>query len=250
MLELLADPAVWASFLTLTVLEIVLGVDNVIFISIIANRVASADRKRAQIIGLTGALVLRIVLLGGIAFIAQLEEPVVTVLGYGLSYRDMLMIAGGLFLLYKASTEIYAEVEGHDPDTGGAKSLSLWSAIVQIMLLNIVFSIDSIITAVGIADQVVVMAAAVVISTLVMMVASEPIASFVHKHPSTKMLALAFLVMVGMSLVADGLGNHIERAFIYSAMVFSGGVEALNLWRHRKALERQGQKPGQKTGHS
>lgn len=245
MLELLSDPAVWASFLTLTILEIVLGVDNVIFISIIANRVALVDRKRAQIIGLTGALVLRIVLLGGIAFIAQLEEPVLTVLGYGLSWRDILMLTGGLFLLYKASTEIFAEMEGHDPETGAAKLLSLWSAIIQIMLLNIVFSIDSIITAVGIADQVVVMAAAVLISTLVMMVASEPIASFVHKHPSTKMLALAFLVMVGMALVADGLGHHVERAFIYSAMVFGGGVEALNLWRHRKVMARQ----RRNTGH-
>lgn len=244
MLELLSDPAVWASFLTLTLLEIVLGVDNVIFISIIANRVALAERARARVIGLIGALVLRVVLLGGIAFIAQLEEPVVTVLGFDLSWRDILMLAGGLFLLYKASTEIFAEVEGYDPETGAAKRLPLGSAIVQIMLLNIVFSIDSIITAVGIADQIVVMAAAVLISTLVMMVASEPIANFVHKHPSTKMLALAFLVMVGMALVADGLGHHIERAFIYSAMVFAGGVEGLNLWRHRKALARRGKTAG------
>jgi len=239
MLALLTDPAVWASFLTLTILEIVLGVDNVIFISIIANRVAQVDRARARFVGLIGALVLRIVLLGGIAFIAQLEEPVLTVLGFALSWRDILMLAGGLFLLYKASTEIFAEVEGHDPETGGAAALKLGAAIIQIMLLNIVFSIDSIITAVGIADQVVVMAAAVMISTLVMIAASDPIANFVHKHPSTKMLALAFLVMVGMALVADGLGHHIERAFIYSAMVFGGGVEALNLWRHRRVLARQ-----------
>ena len=245
MLSLLSDPSVWASFLTLTILEIVLGVDNVIFISIIANRVAKAEQSRARVVGLTGALVLRIVMLGGIAYVAQLEEPVVSILGFDLSWRDILMLAGGLFLLYKATTEIFAEMEGHDPETGGAKLLSLWSAIIQIMLLNIVFSIDSIITAVGIADQVVVMAAAVVISTVVMMVASEPIANFVHKHPSTKMLALAFLVMVGMALVADGLGHHVERAFIYSAMVFGGGVEALNLWRHRKVMARQGSKTGQ-----
>lgn len=244
MLELLSDPSVWASFLTLTVLEIVLGVDNVIFISIIANRVDLADRARARVIGLTGALVLRIVLLGGIAFVAQLEETVLSVLGFDLSWRDILMLAGGLFLLYKASTEIFAEVEGHDPETGAAKLLTLRSAMVQIMLLNIVFSIDSIITAVGIADQIVVMAAAVLISTLVMMVASEPIANFVQKHPSTKMLALAFLVMVGMALVADGMGHHFERGFIYSAMVFAGGVEGLNLWRHRKALARRGKTAG------
>lgn len=235
MLALLSDPAVWASFLTLTVLEIVLGVDNVIFISIVANRVAKAERRRARVIGLIGALVLRIVLLGGIAFVAQLEEPVLSVLGFDLSWRDMLMLAGGLFLLYKATTEIFAEVEGPGPETGDGARLTMRSAIIQIMLLNIVFSIDSIITAVGIADQVAVMAAAVVISTLVMMVASEPIANFVNNHPSTKMLALAFLVMVGMALMADGLGHHVERAFIYSAMVFGAGVEGLNLWRQKRS---------------
>jgi predicted tellurium resistance membrane protein TerC len=240
MLELLTDPAVWASFLTLTVLEIVLGVDNVIFISILAGRVAPEERARAQFIGLAGAMVLRIVLLLGIAWIAQLEEPVVTVLGLGLSWRDLTMLAGGLFLLYKASTEIFAEVEGDHHGPEGKARLSLSSAIVQIMLLNIVFSVDSIITAIGIADHIPVMAAAVIISTVVMMVASKPIANFVHAHPSTKMLALAFLVMVGMALVADGLHNHIERGFIYSAMVFAGGVEALNLWRQKSALKRQG----------
>ena len=240
MLDLLSDPAVWASFLTLTVLEIVLGVDNVIFISIVANRVIMAERRRARVIGLIGALVLRIVLLGGIAFIAQLEEPVLSVLGFDLSWRDMLMLAGGLFLLYKATTEIFAEVEGHHPETGDGARLTMRSAIIQIMLLNIVFSIDSIITAVGIADQVVVMVAAVVISTLVMIAAAEPIANFVSKHPSTKMLALAFLVMVGMALMADGLGQHVERAFIYSAMVFAGGVEGLNLWRQKRSRDARG----------
>jgi predicted tellurium resistance membrane protein TerC len=231
MIELLSDPGVWASFLTLTVLEIVLGVDNVIFISIIASRVAPEDRKSARTIGLIGALVLRLILLLAIAWIARLEKPVITLMGHGFSWRDITMLAGGLFLLYKASTEIFAEVEGdhHGPD--GKARLGLVPAIIQIMLLNIVFSVDSIITAIGIADHVPVMAAAVIISTFVMIAASGPIADFVHKHPSTKMLALAFLVMVGMALVADGFGQHFERAFIYSAMVFSGAVEALNLWR-------------------
>ncbi len=233
--ELLTDPAVWASFLTLTVLEIVLGVDNVIFISILAQRVAPADRKRARLIGLTGALILRLVLLTGIAVIAQFEEPVITLLGTGFSWRDMLMIAGGAFLLYKATTEIFAEVEGAHPDEATGPRLRLSSAIIQIMLLNIVFSIDSIITAIGIADEVAVMAAAVVISTLVMIAASEPIARFVNAHPSTKMLALAFLVMVGMALVADGFHQHVQRGFIYAAMVFAAGVEGLNLWRQRNA---------------
>lgn len=237
MIALLSDPAIWASFLTLTVLEVVLGVDNVIFISILAERVQVGERKRARTIGLAGALVLRLVLLGGIAFIAQLEEPVLTLAGFSFSWRDMLMIAGGGFLLYKASTEIFAEVEGGAHDTGKGARLTMTSAIVQIMLLNLVFSIDSIITAVGIADEIVVMAAAVVISTIIMMAASEPIAKFVHAHPSTKMLALAFLVMVGIALLADGFHKHFERSIIYGAMVFAGGVEALNLWRQRRAAE-------------
>ena len=234
MLALLSDPAIWASFVTLTILEIVLGVDNVIFISILAGRVRQDQRRRAQLIGLSGALVLRLVLLLGIAWIAQLEEPVVTVLGLGLSWRDMVMIAGGLFLLYKAATEIFAEVEGDHAAQSGKTPLLLGAAVVQIMLLNIVFSIDSIITAIGIADSVAVMAAAIVISTAVMMLASTPIADFIHQHPSTKMLALAFLVMVGMALVADGFHQHIQRGFIYAAMVFGGGVEALNLWRRKR----------------
>jgi predicted tellurium resistance membrane protein TerC len=238
MIELLSDPAVWASFLTLTVLEIVLGVDNVIFISILAQRVDPAQRKRARMVGLTGALVLRLVLLAGIAWIAQLEEPVITLLGFGFSWRDILMLAGGLFLLYKASTEIFAEVEGSADGEGSGPRLGLTAAIIQIMLLNIVFSIDSIITAIGIADDVPVMAAAVVISTIVMIAAAEPIARFVHAHPSTKMLALAFLVMVGMALVADGFHQHVERGFIYAAMVFAGAVEGLNLWRHKRAKAR------------
>ncbi len=238
MLELLSDPAVWASFLTLTVLEIVLGVDNVIFISILAGRVDPAERNRAQFIGLMGALVLRLVLLLGITWIAQLEEPVITIWGFGLSWRDMAMLGGGLFLLYKASTEIFAEVEGDQHGPEGVSRLSLTSAIIQIMLLNIVFSVDSIITAIGIADLIEVMAAAVVISSFVMLAASRPIADFVHAHPSTKMLALAFLVMVGMSLLADGLNHHIERGFIYSAMVFAGAVEGLNLWRQKRRQAR------------
>ncbi|MBL4813735.1 MAG: TerC family protein [Rhodobacteraceae bacterium] len=238
MLALLSDPAIWASFITLTILEIVLGVDNVIFISIISSRVRAEDRRRAQSIGLIGALVLRLVLLLGIAVIAQMEEPVIHVAGFGLSWRDILMLLGGLFLLYKASTEIFAEVEGLHNQTENKSALGMTSAIIQIMLLNIVFSIDSIITAIGIADVVAVMAAAIIISTVVMIAASDPIANFIHKHPSTKMLALSFLVMVGMAPIADGFHHHIERGFIYAAMVFGGGVEALNLARKSRAIAR------------
>jgi predicted tellurium resistance membrane protein TerC len=240
MIDLLTDPGAWASFLTLTILEIVLGVDNVIFISIAAARLPEADRKRARVIGLTGALIMRILLLMSIAWIIGLSEPVFTIPWFGdhaslgISWRDIILIAGGLFLIWKASTEIFAEVEGEEHDQGGAAKATLTAVIIQIMILDLVFSLDSVITAVGIADHIEVMIAAVIVAIIVMMVAAEPIANFVAAHPSTKMLALAFLVMVGMALVADGLHYHIERAFIYSAMVFAGGVEALNLWRQKR----------------
>ncbi len=240
MTELLSDPAVWASFLTLTVLEIVLGVDNVIFISIAAAKLPEAQRRRARLIGLTGALVLRIVLLFSITWIVSLSEPFVTIAGFGLSWRDVILIAGGLFLIYKAATEIFDEVEGgiHTAEERVVEAV-LARVIVQIMVLDLVFSLDSVITAVGIADHIEVMIAAVTIAILVMMVAATPIADFVEHHPSTKMLALAFLVMVGMALVADGFHFHVERGFIYAAMVFAGGVEALNLWRQRRRRKPQ-----------
>ncbi len=232
MLDLLADPAVWASFLTLTLLEIVLGVDNVIFISIAASKLPGAQRARARVIGLSGALVLRIALLFSISWIIGLSEPFVTIGGFGLAWRDVILLAGGLFLIYKATTEIFDEVEG-DAHQGmpAAVRASFMAVIAQIMVLDLVFSLDSVITAVGIAAHIEVMIAAMVLAIVVMMIAAGPIAEFVESHPSTKMLALAFLVMVGMALVADGAHFHIERGFIYAAMVFAGGVEALNLWR-------------------
>lgn len=233
MIELFSDPAVWASFLTLTILEIVLGVDNVIFISIAANRLPEHQRRMGRLVGLAGALILRIALLFSIAWIISLETPIFTVFDHAFSWRDLILLAGGLFLLWKASTEIFNEVEGVEEEAY-AVAASFFSVIVQIMVLDLVFSLDSVITAVGIADHIEVMVAAVVIAILIMMVAAEPIANFVNTHPSTKMLALAFLVMVGMALVADGFGVHFERGFIYAAMVFSGGVEALNLLRSRK----------------
>lgn len=239
MIELFSDPAVWASFLTLTVLEIVLGVDNVIFISIAAARLPKEQRRRARVIGLTGALVLRILLLLSIAWIIGLSEPIATIFGLAISWRDIILIAGGLFLIYKASTEIFDEVEGgiHTTEETVVKA-AFTSVIFQIMVLDLVFSLDSVITAVGIADHIEVMIAAVVVAIIVMMIAAAPIAKFVEDHPSTKMLALAFLVMVGMALVADGFHFHVERGFIYAAMVFAGAVEMLNLWRaaRRKRL--------------
>ncbi len=237
MTELLMDPAVWASFLTLTILEIVLGVDNVIFISITASRLPEKQRRSARLIGLSGALIMRIGLLFSIAWIIGLTRPIVTLQGYTLSWRDLILLAGGFFLLYKASTEIFAEMEPAEKGPVSGKATFL-SVIVQIIILDMVFSLDSVITAVGIADHLEVMVAAVVIAVLIMMVAAEPIAGFVERHPSTKMLALAFLVMVGMALIADGLHQHIERGFIYAAMVFAGAVEALNLIRARRRKER------------
>lgn len=244
MLDLLTDPAVWASFFTLTILEIVLGVDNVIFISIAASKLPQAQRQTARIVGLSGALVLRILLLFSITWIVSLSEPFVTIWGFGVSWRDVILGAGGLFLIWKASTEIFVEMEGsHGPETSAAQA-TLMAIILQIMVLDLVFSIDSVITAVGIADHLEVMIAAVVIAVLLMMVAAEPIGDFVEAHPSTKMLALAFLVMVGMALIADGAHFHVERGFIYAAMVFSGAVEMLNLARAKRrrvlALQQDG----------
>ncbi|MHC0054122.1 TerC family protein [Actibacterium sp. D379-3] len=234
MLHLLSDPAVWASFLTLTVLEIVLGVDNVIFISIAAQRLPREQRGRARFLGLIGALFLRVGLLFSIAWIVSLSAPFVTVAGFDLSWRDLILLAGGLFLIWKASTEIFDEVEGEENHATARGAASFTGVIAQIMVLDLVFSLDSVITAVGIADHLPVMVAAVVVAVLVMMIAAEPIAQFVEDHPSTKMLALAFLVMVGMALVADGAHYHIERGFIYGAMAFSGAVEVLNLLRAKR----------------
>jgi predicted tellurium resistance membrane protein TerC len=241
MLDLLADPAVWISFATLTVLEIVLGIDNIIFISIAAAKLPAAQRQRARVIGLACALVLRVLLLMSIGWIIGLTAPFATMAGFEVSWRDVLLFSGGIFLIWKATSEIFNEVEGEEEAEertlqGGS---GFFAVIFQIMLLDVVFSLDSVITAVGIADHLPVMIAAVVVAVLVMMVASAPIGDFVGDHPSTRMLALAFLVMVGMALMADGLHFHVERAFIYTAMLFSGAVEALNLWRGKRARRRR-----------
>lgn len=238
MMQLLSDPAVWASFLTLTILEIVLGIDNVIFISIAASRLPREQQRGVRRLGLLGALAMRILLLFSIAWIVSLNRPIAEVLGQEVSWRDIILLVGGLFLLYKASTEIFAEVEGEKKHAEHAAA-GFGAVILQIVVLDAVFSLDSVITAVGIAEHLEVMIAAVVLAILVMMIAAEPIASFVQRHPSTKMLALAFLAMVGMALIADGFHVHIERGFIYAAMVFAGAVEGLNLWRQKRRMARQ-----------
>ncbi len=230
-MELLANPETWIALLTLTVLEVVLGIDNVIFISILVQRLPLATRDRARTIGLGLAMVMRILLLLTISWIVGLTTPVFGLFGREFSWRDLILIAGGLFLLWKATTEIGESLEGEpahhvDPNAGTA---SFGGVLVQIVLLDIVFSLDSVLTAVGMVDEVAIMIAAVVIAVGVMLVASGPLAAFVHKHPSVKMLALAFLLLIGVTLVADGFGFHIDKAFIYAAMAFSVFVEALNL---------------------
>ena len=236
MIELFSDPAVWASFLTLTILEIVLGVDNVIFISIVAQKLPEEQRARARVLGLSLALLMRVALLFSITWIVGLTEPVFAAFGFAFSWRDLILLAGGLFLLYKAATEIFEEVEGGDLHTAPEEVVkaAFMTVIAQIVVLDLVFSFDSVLTAVGIAEHVEVMVAAVVIAIGVMMVAAGPISAFVEAHPSTKMLALAFLVMIGMALVAEGFHVHVEKGFIYAAMVFAGAVEGLNLWRQKR----------------
>jgi predicted tellurium resistance membrane protein TerC len=238
-MELLTNPETWVSLVTLTVLEIVLGIDNVIFISILVQRLPEASRDQARIIGLTLAMGMRILLLLTISWIVGLTTPVFTALDREFSWRDLILIAGGLFLLWKATTEITESLEGEeahhaDPAAGTA---SMGSVLAQIVLLDIVFSLDSVLTAVGMANEVAVMIAAVVIAVGVMLVASGPLSRFVHAHPSVKMLALAFLMLIGVTLVADGFGFHIDKAYIYAAMGFSVFVEALNLRARRKRVK-------------
>jgi predicted tellurium resistance membrane protein TerC len=230
-----SDPQTWVALLTLTVLEIVLGIDNVIFISILITRLPAEQRDRARKLGLGLAMGMRIGLLLTITWIIGLTQPAFTILGNEFSWRDLILIGGGLFLLGKATTEIHESVEGeeaHAPDASGRAAFG--AVIVQIVLLDIVFSLDSVLTAVGLVDEVIVMIVAVVIAVGVMLIASGPLSAFVHRHPSVKILALSFLLLIGVTLIADGFGFHIDKAYIYAAMGFSVFVEALNLRRSQK----------------
>jgi len=234
MMELLTSPEAWAALLTLTALEIVLGIDNVICISVIVSRIPPAQAKRARQIGLLLALVFRIVLLSVLVWLIGLTEPVVTVTNVELSWRDIILIAGGAFLIAKATHEIHAEVEvSHgEPDTESKASVFFW-AIMQIIVIDMVFSLDSIIAAIGMAQDLEIMIAAVVIACVIMYVSSGPVAKFVADHPTTKMLALAFLVLIGVALVADGFKFHIPRGYIYFAIVFAAAVELFNMLARR-----------------
>ncbi|MFP6871639.1 MAG: TerC family protein [Nitrospinota bacterium] len=230
----MADPQIWASLLALTALEIVLGIDNVIFVSIVSADLPGAQAARARRLGLSAALIMRIGLLAGIAWIAGLKAPIAEIFGFALSWRDALMLSGGMFLLWKSTKEIHNAVEGEDLQrrAGGAESFA--SVVAQIMVLDLVFSIDSVITAVGMARHLPVMIAAVVIAMAIMLFASGPVSAFIERHLTTKMLALNFLLLVGAALIADGMHFHIPRGYLYFAIAFSAGVEALNLIASRR----------------
>ena len=226
-------PELVIALVTLTFLEIVLGVDNVIFISILSSKLRKEQQKRARRVGLIMAMLMRLALLASITWIARLTTPLVTLFETGISGRDMILIGGGLFLIAKATYEIHDKLEGHGEEKSRVAA-SFRSVIIQVMLLDIVFSLDSVITAVGMANDLRVMVAAVVISVLVMLVAAEPISEFVERHPTIKILALSFLLLIGLSLVADGLGQHISKGYIYFAMGFSVFVEMINIRVRRK----------------
>ncbi len=251
MLELAAlDPSVLLTshgliaLLTLTALEIVLGIDNIVFISIISNSLsAELDRRKARQIGLALAMITRVLLLLSLSWVMSLDKPFITVLEHSFSGRDLVLLIGGLFLLYKATVEIRAKVKGYDNShaSGGKQVRTLGGVIVQIILIDLVFSLDSVITAVGMSNEIIIMVAAVMIAVAVMMIAAGAISNFVEKHATVKMLALAFLVMIGMALVTEGMGEHINKNYIYFAMGFSVAVEMLNLRMMRNRLLRTGE---------
>jgi len=223
------EPGIWIAFATLTFLEIVLGVDNIIFISILSGKLPAKQQARARRVGLLGAMITRVLLLFSLAWIVKLTTPLFTAIDHPVTGRDLILIGGGLFLLAKSTFEIHERLEGEEGHGSGRVAASFASVIAQIMLLDIVFSLDSVITAVGMVDQVWVMIAAVVVSVAIMMLAAEPISDFVHKHPTVKMLALSFLLLIGMSLLLEGFGQHIPKGYIYFAMGFSVFVEMINL---------------------
>jgi predicted tellurium resistance membrane protein TerC len=241
-LMLLVSPAAWAALATLIVMEVVLGIDNLIFISILTNRLPEEQRSRARRLGIGAALVLRLALLATVALVVQLTEPVVSLFGQGFSWRDIILIAGGLFLVWKATKEIHHNV---DPDAGDEFLTSsraapgLAGAIVQILLLDLVFSVDSIVTAVGMTEHIPIMVTAVIVAVAVMLLAADPVARFIGANPTIVMLALGFLLMIGTTLIAEGFGAHVPKGYIYAAMAFSALVEGLNMLARRARRKRE-----------
>jgi predicted tellurium resistance membrane protein TerC len=240
-LQWLSNPEVWASLVTLTALEIVLGIDNLVFLAILAARLPPKQQNRARQIGLAVALVNRLALLASIAWIMGLTRPMFDLFGHSVSWRDIVLIGGGFFLLYKGTREIHHRFEADEPDESArAQQSSFAGVIAQIGLLDIVFSLDSVITAVGMANAFSVMAAAIIIAVLVMLIASKPLTAFIEQYPTVKMLALSFLLLIGMTLVADGVGFHVPKGYVYAAIGFSVGVEVLNQLVARRRRSRRG----------
>jgi predicted tellurium resistance membrane protein TerC len=243
LLQLAASPAAWVALATLIVMEIVLGIDNLIFISILTNKLPEQYRTKARRIGIGMALILRLGLLGTIAYIVQLTTPVFEVLGKAFSWKDMILFAGGLFLVWKATSEIHhsmtPQVEEKTDSVTSKVTLGFAAAIGQILMLDLVFSIDSIITAVGMTEHLPIMVIAVVVAVMVMLLASEPLAKFINDNPTVVMLALAFLIMIGMTLIAEGFGAHVPKGYVYAAMAFSATVETLNIVARQIREKRQ-----------
>ncbi|APW40253.1 hypothetical protein RD110_26150 [Rhodoferax koreense] len=239
MLQLLSDPQVWIAFATLTALELVLGIDNIIFISILVDKLPLAKREFARRLGLFMAMFMRIGLLLVLAWIVGLVEPLFSIWGKGISGRDLILILGGLFLIWKSTSEVHESLEGgHETQTKSVVKATFTAVILQIMLIDLVFSLDSIITAVGMVDDVRIMIAAVIVSVGLMMLFAGPIGRFVSAHPTIKMLALSFLVVVGVVLVAEGFGHHVPKGYVYFAMAFSLGVEMLNIRMRKKSAKK------------
>ncbi|CAM3260080.1 MULTISPECIES: TerC family protein [Pseudomonas] len=237
LLQLAASPTAWVALATLIVMEIVLGIDNLIFISILTNKLPEKHRAKARRIGISMALVLRLGLLSTIAFIVQLTTPVFEIFGQAFSWKDMILIAGGLFLVWKATTEIHHSMDPEPEEkatTGNVVTIGFAAAIGQILMLDLVFSIDSIITAVGMTEHLPIMIIAVVTSVIVMLVAAEPLAKFINDNPTVVMLALGFLIMIGMTLIAEGFGAHVPKGYVYAAMAFSAVIECLNIARRNR----------------
>jgi predicted tellurium resistance membrane protein TerC len=239
---LAASPEAWAALATLIVLEVVLGIDNLIFISILTNRLPEADRPRARMVGISAALILRLALLSLIFVIVGLTAPVFSILEHAFSWRDLILIAGGLFLVWKATTEIHHNVDPDDGTEKGPKTVSGFAMVIgQILLLDLVFSMDSILTAVGMTPHLPIMVVAVVVSVVLMMFAAKPLAEFIHNNPTVVMLALGFLLMIGMVLIADGFGAHVPKGYIYAAMAFSALVEGLNMLARKSRARHRAQ---------
>ena len=239
----LSDPQVWASLFTLTVMEIVLGIDNIVFISVVVSKLQGAKRVLARQIGLALALIFRIALLLALTWLIAMRAQVFEIFGQGFSWRDLILIGGGLFLLVKATLEIHDDIEDEEDGTAAKATTSFMAVIAQVVVVDMVFSVDSIVTAIGMAEHVEIMIAAVVISMVVMYFASGAISNFIEKYPTTKMLALSFLMLIGMSLIADGFQVHIPREYIYFAMSFSVLVEFLNVMAKRKRQRERQSKP-------